>query len=75
LSVVMKSKSNMDYIEGIVWIIRKVMNQKNITVKDLAIRLGRTKSNIQKWLTGTYNFRISQLIELELALSIKLLTF
>ena len=53
-------------------ILEGMMKQK-IGRKELAIKMKKQPSVITKWLSGTHNFTIETLIDLEQILNIKLL--
>ena len=44
------------------------LNQKNLTQRDLAEKLGKKESEISKWLSGNHNFTIKTLANIEEAI-------
>ena len=48
--------------------IDKLMQQKNMNQNDLARALGKTPSEISKWLSGTHNFTLKSIQKLEFIL-------
>jgi transcriptional regulator with XRE-family HTH domain len=55
--------------------ISNVLKQKGLTQKMLAEKLGKRPSEISKWLSGTHNFTLDTLSDIEYALGIKLLRY
>jgi transcriptional regulator with XRE-family HTH domain len=45
--------------------IAQLMQQKNMNQNDLAKALGKTPSEISKWLSGTHNFTLKSIQKLE----------
>ena len=54
--------------------IHAVLQQKNMTQKDLAVALHKSESEISKWLSGTHNLEIKTIIRIEEALGEEILT-
>ena len=48
--------------------IAQLMQQKNMNQNDLARALGKTPSEISKWLSGTHNFTLKSIQKLEFIL-------
>lgn len=48
--------------------IHSILVDKGLKQKDLAQRLGKSESEISKWMRGTHNFTIDTLISIEQAL-------
>lgn len=48
--------------------IHQLLQQKGMSQKDLAIKMGKQPSEICKWLTGLHNFEIKTIENIELAL-------
>ncbi|RPI16399.1 MAG: XRE family transcriptional regulator [Ignavibacteriae bacterium] len=44
------------------------LKQKNLTLKDLADKLGKKESEISKWMYGNHNFSIKTIAKIEAAL-------
>lgn len=53
--------------------INEAIEEKNITQKELASKLGKTPSEVSKWLHGEHNFTLKSICKLQVALGIKLL--
>jgi transcriptional regulator with XRE-family HTH domain len=45
--------------------INIILNKLNITQSDLAKRLGKSESEISKWLSGTHNFTLKTISKIE----------
>jgi transcriptional regulator with XRE-family HTH domain len=52
---------SVEIVERIV----QLMQQKNMNQNDLARALGKTPSEISKWLSGTHNFTLKSIQKLE----------
>jgi len=50
--------------------IRNVLNLRQISVEEFAIIMGKDKSVINKWLSGTYSFTLTTLYEISEGLGI-----
>ena len=48
--------------------IHSILTIKGMKQKDLAICLGKSESEISKWMRGTHNFTIDTLVSIEEAL-------
>lgn len=53
--------------------IADAMKAQKINQKQLAVKMGKSHSVITKWLSGTHNFTIDTLSDLEVVLNISLL--
>jgi ribosome-binding protein aMBF1 (putative translation factor) len=53
--------------------IAEALRSKQISQKDFATKMGKVPSEINKWLSGTNNFTVDILSDIEQALDIKLL--
>lgn len=53
--------------------INEIIEEKKITQKELASKLGKTPSEVSKWLNGEHNFTLKSICKLQVALGIKLL--
>lgn len=49
--------------------IRKALEEKEWSQKDLAVYMGKRPSEISKWLSGTHNFTLKTLASLSIALN------
>lgn len=48
--------------------IHFLLQQKGMSQKDLAVALGKSESEISKWLSGTHNLELKTIIRIEEAL-------
>lgn len=55
-------------------IIDDALKAKGMAKKEFAQKVGRKPSEITKWLSGTHNFTIDTLTDIEQVLNIKLIT-
>lgn len=53
--------------------IADALNDEDISVEEFADLMNQNSSDIGRWLSGTYNFSVDTLIDIEYALGIKLL--
>lgn len=49
--------------------IEEILKKKNITQRELAEKLGKSESEISKWMCGTHNFTIKSLSKIETVLN------
>jgi len=49
--------------------IEEILKRKNITQRELAGKLGKSESEISKWLCGSHNFTIKSLSKIETVLN------
>lgn len=49
--------------------IYELLEQKGMTQKDLARRLGKTETEVSRWLSGTHNLTLSTIAKLSVALN------
>ncbi|NSL86587.1 helix-turn-helix transcriptional regulator [Chitinophaga sp. Mgbs1] len=55
--------------------IGNFMNEKGWNNKDLAARMGKSPSEISRWLSGGHNFTIDTLSEIAIALEVPIAVF
>ena len=48
--------------------IYEILNIKGMTQKDLAQRLGKTETEVSRWLSGTHNLTLSTICKISAAL-------
>ena len=53
--------------------VYQILKEKGITQKDLAERMGKTPSEISKWLSGEHNFTLRSLTRLEAELGTEII--
>jgi transcriptional regulator with XRE-family HTH domain len=63
-----EARDFVDFSFKIVDRIYDLLQEKGMTQKDLANKLGKSEAEISKWMRGTHNFTISTIIKLECAL-------
>lgn len=68
-----KQQARTDYKMRIATIIDESMKKKRIGKKQFADKVGRKPPEITQWLSGTHNFTIELLMDIERILKIKIL--
>ncbi|MEM8525089.1 MAG: helix-turn-helix transcriptional regulator [Bacteroidota bacterium] len=63
------AKKSLDIIDQ----VHYLLDERNMTQKDLAKRLEKSESEISKWLSGGHNITLKTIIKLELALGAEIL--
>ena len=53
--------------------VYQILKEKRITQKDLAERMGKSQSEISKWLSGEHNFTLRSLTRLEAELGTEII--
>jgi transcriptional regulator with XRE-family HTH domain len=53
--------------------ILDMLEEKNVTQKQLAVKLGKSESEISKWMKGDHNFTIDTIVKVEVALGGKII--
>jgi transcriptional regulator with XRE-family HTH domain len=53
--------------------VARLMQEKGWTQKELAQKLGKTESEVSKWLSGTHNLTLKSIAKIEIALDANLL--
>jgi len=53
--------------------VARLMQEKGWTQKELAQKLGKTESEVSKWLSGTHNLTLKSIAKIETALEATLL--
>ena len=48
--------------------IYELLEQKGLSQKDLAVRLGKTEAEVSRWLCGTHNITMATLAKIAVAL-------
>ncbi len=54
--------------------IDMILQEKNISQKQLAKKMGKTEAEVSRWLGGTHNFTLRTIAKISEALGVKLLT-
>lgn len=60
--------SEVQMSAGIIARIDKILNEKNMTQRDLAKKLGKNEAVVSRWITGLPNFTLRTLSEISTAL-------
>ena len=63
-----ETKSHVSKTLDIVERIQAILEGKRMTQKDLASALGKSPSEISKWMSGLHNFELKTLVKIEEAL-------
>lgn len=58
---------------AIVTKVRKILESRDLSDKDFAKILGKTQSEVSKWLSGTHNLTQRSIIKMEIALDVQLI--
>lgn len=53
--------------------VQRILEERNMTHSDFAQLLGKSPSEISKWLSGTHNLTQKSIIKMELALDVELI--
>ena len=53
--------------------IYDILEMNNMTQKDLAVKMGKTETEVSRWLSGTHNFTIETICKISYALGIDIL--
>ena len=61
-------KKQMDLSVGIANRIYEIMEEKGMTQKELAILMGKTETEVSRWLSGTHSMTMSTLAKISVAL-------
>ncbi|QZE14316.1 helix-turn-helix transcriptional regulator [Halosquirtibacter laminarini] len=62
-------KHSFDFVDQ----IHQVLKEKGLEQKDLAKALGKSESEISKWMTGTHNFTFKTAAKIEAVLGVSIL--
>lgn len=66
-------QSKVDVKMGVAARIATAMDAKGLSKQDLQKAMGASPRQVRRWLSGTHNFSIDTLVELEFALNLTLL--
>lgn len=66
-------QSKVDVKMGVSASIATAMDSKGLSKQDLQKAMGASPAKVRRWLSGTHNFSIDTLVELEFALNLTLL--
>ena len=67
-SISPEMKLQMEMSVAIANRIYKILEAKGMTQKDLAKRLGKTETEVSRWLSGTHNLTLSTICKISAAL-------
>ena len=67
-------KMQMEMSVGIANRIYEILEAKGMTQKDLAKRLGKTETEVSRWLSGTHNLTLSTICKISAALGEDIVT-
>ncbi|MCR4878300.1 MAG: helix-turn-helix transcriptional regulator [Bacteroidales bacterium] len=61
-------KKEVDWSFAIADKIEKILNERNLTHKEWASRIGKTEAEVSRWVSGTNNFTLRTLSKISVAL-------
>ena len=61
-------KKEVDWSFAIADKIEKILNEKKLTHKEWAARIGKTEAEVSRWVSGTHNFTLRTLSKISVAL-------
>jgi transcriptional regulator with XRE-family HTH domain len=67
-------KMQMELSVAIANRIYEILEAKGMTQKDLAMRLGKTETEVSRWLSGTHNLTLSTICKISAALEEEIVT-
>ena len=67
-SISPEMKLQMEMSVAIANRIYEILEAKGMTQKDLAMRLGKTETEVSRWLSGTHNLTLSTICKISAAL-------
>ena len=73
-SISPEMKLQMEMSVAIANRIYEIFEAKGMTQKDLAKRLGKTETEVSRWLSGTHNLTLSTICKISAALEEELVT-
>lgn len=73
-SISPEMKLQMEMSVAIANRIYEILNIKGMTQKDLAQRLGKTETEVSRWLSGTHNLTLSTICKISAALGEEIVT-
>ena len=73
-SISPEMKLQMEMSVAIANRIYEILEAKGMTQKDLAKRLGKTETEVSRWLSGTHNLTLSTICKISAALEEELVT-
>ena len=73
-SISPETKLQMEMSVAIANRIYEILEAKGMTQKDLAMRLGKTETEVSRWLSGTHNLTLSTICKISAALEEEIVT-
>jgi transcriptional regulator with XRE-family HTH domain len=73
-SISPEMKLQMEMSVAIANRIYEILEAKGMTQKDLAKRLGKTETEVSRWLSGTHNLTLSTICKISTALEEEIVT-
>ena len=73
-SISPEMKLQMEMSVAIANRIYEILETKGMTQKDLAKRLGKTETEVSRWLSGTHNLTLSTICKISAALEEEIVT-
>ena len=73
-SISPEMKLHMEMSVAIANRIYEILEAKGMTQKDLAMRLGKTETEVSRWLSGTHNMTLSTICKISAALEEEIVT-
>ena len=73
-SISPEMKLQMEMSVAIANRIYEILEAKGMTQKDLAMRLGKTETEVSRWLSGTHNLTLSTICKISAALEEEIVT-
>ena len=73
-SISPEMKLQMEMSVAIANRIYEILEAKEMTQKDLAMRLGKTETEVSRWLSGTHNLTLTTICKISAALEEEIVT-
>ena len=73
-SISPETKLQMEMSVALANRIYEILEAKGMTQKDLAKRLGKTETEVSRWLSGTHNLTLSTICKISAALEEEIVT-
>jgi len=63
-----ETKKQLDWAVEIANRIYEILDEKNLSQKEFALLMGKTETEISRWLSGTHNLTLATLAKISVAL-------
>jgi len=63
-----ETKKQLDWAVDIANRIYEILEEKNLSQKEFAILMGKTETEVSRWLSGTHNLTLATLAKISIAL-------